>query len=198
MIHQKTRRSASGFSLIEILLVLSLVALLAAVVAGNAGAFITGGNAEPPVRVLKRAALDALYFSSEMKREVLLKWNEVNATFLVTKRDGEILQAHPVYQELDDDIRSNGELMPEVIFTAIGPKAGVDGGSTEYEEDDLLLSSVRFHAGCSTPFKQMDLAVSPLDLGALISAHVTKSKSVFDRVSQSMEFFFSRTSKGNR
>lgn len=152
MIRQKTRRSASGFSLIEILLVLSLVALLAAVVAGNAGAFITGGNAEPPVRVLKRAALDALYFSSEMKREVLLKWNDVNATFLVTKRDGEILQAHPVYQELDDDIRSNGDLMPEVIFTAIGPKAGVDGGSTEYEEDDLLLSSVRFHAGCSTPF----------------------------------------------
>ena len=83
MIRQKTRRSASGFSLIEILLVLSLVALLAAVVAGNAGAFITGGNAEPPVRVLKRAALDALYFSGEMKREVLLKWNDVAIVWLI-------------------------------------------------------------------------------------------------------------------
>ena len=57
----------------------------------------------------------------------------------MTKRDGEILQA-PVW-ELNDDIRSNGELMPEVIFTAIGPKAGVDGGSTEYEEDDLVVFS---------------------------------------------------------
>ena len=56
------------------------------------------------------------------------------------------------YEKLDEDIRSDRELIPEVSFSAIGPKAGVDGGSTEFEEDDLMLSSVRFHAGCSTSF----------------------------------------------
>ena len=62
------------------------------------------------------------------------------------------LMADVVYEKLDEDIRSDRELIPEVSFSAIGPKAGVDGGSTEFEEDDLMLSSVRFHAGCSTPF----------------------------------------------
>jgi len=76
-----TRRTVAGFSLIEVLLVLSLVAVLAGIVAGNAGAFIKGANNEPPDRVLKRAVLDAFYFSSEMKREVLLSYYEENATF---------------------------------------------------------------------------------------------------------------------
>jgi hypothetical protein len=87
-----------------------------------------------------------------MKREVLLSYYEENATFLISGRDGQVLQAHPVYEKLDEDIRSDRDLMPEIIFSAIGPRAGVDGGSTEFEEDDLMLSSVRFHAGCSTPF----------------------------------------------
>ena len=42
------------------------------VVAGNAGAFISGSNYEPPDRVLKRAALDAVYFSSERKEKATL------------------------------------------------------------------------------------------------------------------------------
>ena len=96
--------------------------------------------------------MDALYFSSEMKREVLLSYYEENATFLISGRDCQVLQAHPVYEKLDEYIRSDRELMLEIIFSAIGPRAGVDGGPTEFEEDDLMLSSVRFHAGCSTPF----------------------------------------------
>ena len=46
-----TRRTDAGFSLIEVLLVLSLVAVLPGIVTGNAGAFIKGANNEPPNRV---------------------------------------------------------------------------------------------------------------------------------------------------
>ena len=148
----KQRRKSSGFSLIEILLVLALIAVLAGIVAGNASAFILGGNAEPPDRVLKRAALDALYFSGEKKEEVFLSWLEENATYLIKDRGGEILQKHPVYEKLDEKIKMDDELMPKVSFFAIPPKAGVDGSSSNLSNDNLALSMVRFHAGCSTPF----------------------------------------------
>ena len=148
----KQRRKSSGFSLIEILLVLALIAVLAGIVAGNASAFILGGNAEPPDRVLKRAALDALYFSGEKKEEVFLSWLEENATYLIKDRGGKILQKHPVYEKLDEKIKMDDELMPKVSFFAIPPKAGVDGTSSNLSNDNLALSMVRFHAGCSTPF----------------------------------------------
>lgn len=146
------RGSVSGFTLIEILIVLALVAIMAGIVAGNASAFIIGGNAEPPARVLKRATLDALYFSGEKKEEIFLSWLEQNATFLVQDRQGMILKSHPVYEEITDDIRSDDELMPKLEFYAVPPLAGVDGGSSDLDSDELLLSAIRFHAGCSTPF----------------------------------------------
>ena len=58
----------SGFSLIEVLLVLALVGIMAAIVAGNAGAFLQAGGYEPPVRVLKKAVLDAYYLQGREKK----------------------------------------------------------------------------------------------------------------------------------
>ena len=72
LIHSKRDRALLAFSLLEVLLVLALIGVLMGVVAGNAGAFISGSNYEPPERVLKRAALDAVYFSSERKRKSYL------------------------------------------------------------------------------------------------------------------------------
>ena len=54
------------------------------VVAGNAGAFIAGTNFEPPDRVLKRATLDAVYFSSEKKRKSLPELLSEKVGFLVS------------------------------------------------------------------------------------------------------------------
>ena len=81
---------------------------MAGIVAGNASAFIIGGNAEPPARVLKRATLDALYFSGEKKEEIFLSWLEQNATFLVQDRQGMILKSHPVYEEITDGLIHDG------------------------------------------------------------------------------------------
>ena len=132
---------------------LALVGVLMGVVAGNAGAFIGGSNFEPPDRVLKRAALDAVYFSSERKRKTYLSYSSEKVSFLVSDSTGNILSEHPIYTKLDEDILEDQELIPEVFFSAVGPLAGESGGSTIYTEEQLSLNRVAFHAGSSQPFE---------------------------------------------
>ena len=60
---------------------------------------------------------------------------------------------HKVYEKFDKSIREDENLVPKVTFRAVGPLAGVDGGSTEYDEEHLELTRVAFHAGCSIPFE---------------------------------------------
>ena len=139
----------SGFTLIEVLLVLALVGLLTGIVAGNAGAFISGGDFEPPERVLKKSVLDALYFASERKRATFLSYFEKNATFCVSDTSGTLLSKHVVFKKLDN--LEDSEL-PIVEFYAVGPLAGPMGNETKYDEKGLQLSRIRFHAGCSVPF----------------------------------------------
>ncbi len=90
----KRVKSIQAFSLIEILLVLALLSVLAGVVAGNLGAFVRGANFEPPQRVLKKAVLDAVYYSSERKRATYLSYFEENASFIVSDAMGETLAEH--------------------------------------------------------------------------------------------------------
>ena len=153
LILPKRAVSIRAFSLIEILLVLALLAVLAGVVAGNLGAFIKGANFEPPERVLKKAVLDAVYFSSERKRSTYLSYFEENATFLVTDSMGVSLAEHGVYQKMDPSITKIEENLPKVSFFGLGPLSGVDGDETEYDDDNLNLRRVHFHAGSSIPFR---------------------------------------------
>ena len=138
-----------GFTLIEVLLVLALVGIITGLVAGNVGAFITGAQFEPPERVLKKAILDALYESSESKRSTFLSFDNGSCSFRVTNGQGEEINAHTMYDgELDDE-----KEIPKVRFKAIGPQSGLDGGATIYDEDELTLTRVPFHYGCSVPFE---------------------------------------------
>ena len=137
-----------GFTRVEVLLVLALVGVLAGLVAGNVGAFITGAKFEPPDRVLKKAILDAIYFSSETKDPAYLFYLDENASFAVKDANGVELSLHKVYQgEWNEDYE-----LPEVQFYAIGPESGPDGGSTVYDEEQLSLNRVPFHFGSSVPF----------------------------------------------
>jgi prepilin-type N-terminal cleavage/methylation domain-containing protein len=138
-----------GFTLIEVLLVLALVGVITGLVAGNVGAFITGVQFEPPERVLKKAILDALYESSESKRATYLSFETNSSSFLVTGAGGSEINFHPIYKgELDDE-----KEVPKIIFKAIGPQSGLDGGTTIYDEEELTLTRVPFHFGCSVPFE---------------------------------------------
>ena len=72
MLSKISIKKVAGFSLIEVLLVLALIGVMAAIVAGNAGAFIQASGYEPPARVLKKAVLDAYYFAGERKEATFL------------------------------------------------------------------------------------------------------------------------------
>lgn len=148
MIKKAEVRSIGGFSLVEVLLVLALVGVLAGLVAGNVGAFITGSKYEPPSRVLKKAILDAIYEASESKNPTFLSYDDEKASFHVTDSGGVELSSHPVYQgEWKEEYEA-----PEIIFQAIGPESGSDGGSTMYDDDQLELRRIPFHYGSSVPF----------------------------------------------
>jgi prepilin-type N-terminal cleavage/methylation domain-containing protein len=145
-------RVTSGFTLIEILLVLALIGLMAGLVAGNSGAFIAGRNFEPPDRVLKKAVLDAVYFAGERKRSTYLSFIENNASFLVTDSSGVVLSNHLIFQKKPDKRSVNDTAMPIINFKAVGPLAGADGGRTNYDDNSLELERIPFHSGSSVPF----------------------------------------------
>jgi prepilin-type N-terminal cleavage/methylation domain-containing protein len=148
----KRVRVASGFTLIEILLVLALIGLMAGLVAGNAGSFIAGANFEPPERVLKKAVLDAVYFAGERKRSTYLSFIEENASFLVTTSSGVVLSNHLIFQKKPDKRSVNDTTMPIINFQAIGPLSGAGGGRTSYDDSSLEMERIPFHSGSSVPF----------------------------------------------
>ena len=130
-------------------MVLALVGVITGLVAGNVGAFIKGAQFEPPDRVLKKAVLDAIYKSSESKRATYLSFETKSSSFRVTNRSGTEIHSHSIHKgELDD-----GKEVPKVIFKAIGPESGPGGGSTIYDEEELILTRIPFHYGSSVPFE---------------------------------------------
>lgn len=146
-------RKSAGFTLIEVLLVLALIGVMAGIVAGNAGAFINASGYEPPLRVLKRAVLDAGYFAGERKEPTFLAYDEDNASFVISDAGGGVLTSHPIYQNLSQvDEEERGEF-PEIEFRAVGPLSGSARGRTIYREYQLRLDRIRFHSGSSVQFE---------------------------------------------
>lgn len=149
-----------GFTLVEVLLVLSLLAVLAALGGLASVGLLDSGKFEPPERVLRQAVLDATYHAAERKEPVYLSYLEANASFLVTDASGGVLAAHYVYKDGDGNGLSAEEdsldwdrPLPDVKFVAEGPLSGEDGGDTLVEEEHLKLRRVVFKSGVSPPFR---------------------------------------------
>ncbi len=153
MIFRKCGAGTRAFTLIEILIVLALVGVMAGLVAGNASIFIEGSKYEPPDRVLKKAVVDALFLSSENKRVAYLSYHEENATFLISDASGGVLSRHGLFEGETEDSKRDKDDNPKITFRSIGPLSGSAGGSTVYDEGQLLVKRVPFHFGASVPFE---------------------------------------------
>lgn len=153
MIVRRRSGGVRAFTLIEVLLVLALIGVLIGLVAINAGAFVEASKYEPPARVLGKAVMDSFYYASESKRTSYLSYSEENATFLVSDGMGKVLVTHSIFEKEDLEELREEDLLPQVIFRAKGPLAGLSGGDSLYDEDLLVVRRVPFHFGTSMPFQ---------------------------------------------
>lgn len=153
MISRRRPGGVRAFTLIEVLLVLALIGVLIGLVAINAGAFVEASKYEPPARVLGKAVKDSFFFASETKRTAYLSYLEENATFFVSDATGRILASHGIFEKEDLEQLREDDLLPRVLFRAMGPMAGLAGGDSLYDDDLLVVQRVPFHFGTSMPFQ---------------------------------------------
>ncbi len=134
-------------------MVIALIGIMAALLAGNAGAFIETAKEEPPARVLRKAVLDATYLASQTKGITYLRFDDENGTLVIENSGGTQIALHRIVELPDEDDFEAKANEFSLIFEAEVPLAGVDGGEGDWEEDEIILRRVAFHpSGVSTPF----------------------------------------------
>lgn len=82
-----------GFSLVELIIVIALIALIGGLVAMNAEAILRGLGEEPVDRVLRKAVREARYQAAALKEPTTLRFDEETATFIVNDAAGAELAA---------------------------------------------------------------------------------------------------------
>jgi prepilin-type N-terminal cleavage/methylation domain-containing protein len=80
-----------GFTLIELIIVIALIALVGGLVVINAEAIFRGLGEEPVDRILRKAVREARFQAAYLKEPVQLSFEEEDAVFLVTGAGGQSL-----------------------------------------------------------------------------------------------------------
>lgn len=146
-------RSAAGFSLIEILLVLALIAIASTVVIVNFAAFADRGTTNNAVDNLNQAVRTARFLAVQGHQEVSLRFDPEGGQLLIEKGNASMEEI-----VLDDAFKTNGgsTIRFYLIPSSAGLSQSVDASDARQETP-----RVRFAAdGTSTPF------VAAIDTGA--------------------------------
>lgn len=132
-----------GFSLIEIVVTLAIVALVAGLMVMNIGAIIQGLGTRPLPETLHDAVQEARYQAAATKQTVFLRFDPETATFRIAGENGEELGTIDTGYDPDDrDV--------EVVFEQILPARGLSGLG---RQEQVEIPYVRFHPDrSSTPF----------------------------------------------
>lgn len=131
-----------GFSLIELILVIALIALVGGLMVVNASAILRGLGEEPPDRILQKAVREARYQAASMKEPTFLSYDEETGTLQVFSGTGQDLAEFKVTESED---------FPEFEFEQILPGQGL--GSSRRDETSPIDLVVFRPDRSSTPFQ---------------------------------------------
>jgi prepilin-type N-terminal cleavage/methylation domain-containing protein len=133
-----------GFTLIEFIIVIALIALVGGLVAVNAEAILRGLGEEPVDRILQKAVREARFQAAYLKQPTQLRFDEESAAFRVITRDGAALA------EFTTGLTGPSDRL-RITFEQILPERGLTAGTLE---QTVEIDAVTFLPDrSSTPFQ---------------------------------------------
>ena len=131
-----------GFTLIELIIVIALIALVGGLMVVNAEAILGGLGDEPVERTLQKAIREARFQAASLKAPAILRYDEETALLEISTDTG---------QDLVSFSTGSTEDAPEITFEQILPGQGLSGSSRDEVApvDQVVFRSDR----SSTPFQ---------------------------------------------
>lgn len=132
-----------GFSLIELIIVIALIALVGGLVAINAQAILSGLGDEPVERILQKAVREARFQAAYLKEATTLRYDPERLAFDIHSAGGRGLATFPTGLEEQADL--------EIVFEQILPEEGL---SRTRSANTAEIAAVVFRPDrSSTPFQ---------------------------------------------
>jgi prepilin-type N-terminal cleavage/methylation domain-containing protein len=133
-----------GFTLIELVIVIALIALVGSLVVVNAEGMLRGLGKEPIDRMFQKAVREARFQAASIKESAYLMYDEKTGDLIILNDSGQQLEKFNISTE-------GSKEMPEVEFEQILPSQGLDSFSAE---ETVTIKQVVFRPDrSSTPFQ---------------------------------------------
>ncbi len=136
-----------GFTIVEVIAVLCLVAVICGIVAVNFTAVINAVSERPVEDVLRRAVREARVQAAKTRKAAYLSFDKTRAAFLVSTETGEELAVVETGRAGGEDSKL------EVKFLPVLPETGL-AGKPEFKASEVPLPRVRFDpSGVAPPLR---------------------------------------------
>lgn len=133
-----------GFSLIEIVVVLALIAIAGTLVVVNAEGMLRGLGSEPNERIFQKAVREARFQAASLKENAFLSYDDESGMLSIFNEGGQLLAEFTISRD------SSGKLT-ELVFEQLLPASGLDSFSNE---EAVEIQQVVFRPDrSSTPFR---------------------------------------------
>ena len=135
-----------GFTLLEVLLAIAVIALVSGLAVFNADAVFSGFDDKPLPGILKKAVREARLLAAASKETVFLSFNAESSRFSIVSHNGGILESFPTGYDPEDE-------SVEIRMYQILPGTGFTF-SRGIATETRLVQRVGFHPDrSSTPFE---------------------------------------------